>query len=133
MKVFRDTSEQVAHIVELFTRGVLGPSAMWLGIADVLTPESASNVLQSLGPEARKLLHDAYVGRPPHVYIARFPLVPDEARFQAVCVQIVRWHEANFPREVLPSEPDGLIRVRVVDDFVQEWRPGDAPDQDASK
>jgi hypothetical protein len=96
---------------------------MWLGIADTLTPATATAVLESLAQSAKEQLGEVFLDRPPHAYIARSPSTPGDEEFQAVCVQIVRWCEANGPPPHVPTEPDGLVRVCVVGDTVREWRP----------
>lgn len=118
----REPKEQVSHVIGLYHRGILGPSVMWMGIADLMTPSTATAVLDSLREKAQEQLLAAYGERPPHAYIARTPAEPGDEDFQAVCVQVVRWCEARRPLD-RPSEADGLTRVFVEDGVVKEWRP----------
>ncbi len=119
----RTIPEKVSHAVRGYHRGVIGPSLMWLSIADLLTPSTATAVLDSLPQEVKEQLLSVYCERPPHAYIVRFPLNPEEEDFRAVCVQVVLWCESNGPVQEVPTQPDGLIRVCVEGDFVREWRP----------
>ena len=123
----REPRDRVIHAVTGYCRGNCGPSLMWLSVAEALTPASAAAILDSLPQEVKEQLRGVYLDRPPHAYIARSPLQPGDEDFQAVCVQIVRWCEASGPPTELPSEPDGLVRVRVEGSVVREWRAWDDP------
>lgn len=118
----REPKEQVSHVIGLHSRGILGPSAMWLGLAEQMTPATATAMLESLRDEVQEQLLTAYHERPPHAYVARTAAELEDADFQAVCVQIVRWCEARRSLD-RPSQPDGLIRVCIQDGVVKEWRP----------
>jgi hypothetical protein len=118
----RDPRDQVIHAVRGYHRGHTGPSLMWLSIANALTPTTATAVLDSLPQDVKEQLRAVWLDRPPHAYIARSPSEPGDEDLQAVCVQVVRWCEANGPLD-RPSQPDGLVRVWVQDGVVREWHP----------
>jgi hypothetical protein len=95
---------------------------MWNQIADGLTPENATAVLDSLSPEVKQQLRDVWIGRPPAAYIPRADFPHYTPEFQSICVQVVRWCEASGPLD-RPAEDDGLIRVCIENGVVQQWRP----------
>lgn len=111
------------HLIGLHHRGIICPSEMWRQLADALTPANATGVLDSLSSETQGWLHEVFLGRPPSVYIERDPLAPEKEDYRAVAVQIVRWCEVHAPFAAMPTEPGGLIRVKVEHEKVVEWRP----------
>lgn len=117
----RTPVEQVSHLVKLYHRGIICPTHMWDEIAEALTPENATAVLNSLSPEVKEQLRDVWIGRPPAAYIPRADFPHYTPEFQATCVQVVRWCEASGPLD-RPTEDDGLIRVCIENGVVQRWQ-----------
>jgi hypothetical protein len=122
MSLQRELRDRVSHTVRGYHRGILGPSPMWLSIADALTAATATVVLDSLPQDVKDQLRAVWLERPPHAYIQQPGSAQGGDDFQAVCVAIVRWCEASSPLD-RPTQPDGLIRVCVEDGVVKEWRP----------
>ena len=119
----RAPRENVAHLVGLYHRGIICPTEMWLSLTRALTPATATGVLDSLPPDAKEQLRTVYRERPPAAYIERPPMAPGDPEFRAVCVQVVRWCEAGEDPSKAYAGADGLIRVKVEDGVVREWRP----------
>jgi hypothetical protein len=116
----RTPGERVCHLIELYLRDILGPSAMWLGIAGELTPQNARATLEGLPEEKQRELRGLYFGIPPHAYIAREPVEAEEAAFQAVCVRIVEWcEEGSDEFKGARDVDDGLTRVVIRDGLVR--------------
>lgn len=118
MKVFRTPGEHVVHVLALYRRGVLGPSAMWLGIAEALRGTAADAVLEALPSAARDELAGLFRGLPPAAYARRGPNDPDDAEFRAACVAVVRWCEQHLPSVAIPRAGAGMTHVRIEGDDV---------------
>ena len=121
MEKNRAASEQVAFMAKAHHGGILCPSECWRQIAAALVPATATAVLDVLPGDAQENLLEMYRDRPPIAYVRDCQNPAGDDALRAVCVQIVNWCEAKAPAE-LPAEPDGIIRVRVVDGTIEEWQ-----------
>jgi hypothetical protein len=104
-------------------RGILCPSECWRQIAEALTPATATAILDGLAPEPRQWLLEMYQDRPPIAFVQDCAASTATDEFRATCVLIVTWCEAQSPTE-LPSEFDGIIRVRPENGTIVEWESG---------
>src|SRR5262245_8849143 len=93
----REPRDQVIHAVKGYHRGHIGPSLMWLSIANALTPATATTVLDSLPQDVKQQLRAVWLERPPAAYIQQPGSTQGGEDFQAVCVEVVRWCEASGP------------------------------------
>lgn len=124
MKTSRDPADFVAHIVRLHARGIICPSEMWMQMAEHLNPENATTVLDALPEERRSELLSVFVERPPAAYIEQPTREAFSPALRNVCVQVVNWCQCRIDPQHLPTEPDGMIHVRVENGAVVEDRQG---------
>ena len=81
-----DEFASLAKLIQLYKRGLIGPSEMWLPLFERLRPATASDFLKSLPPELTNVLLDEYQGE------ARYRFEPPHDVEFAEVKQIIRDH-----------------------------------------